>query len=214
MAGKIDRSRWDTVFLGWLLIAGLLTFAGFLIYQYGLFSAVWEADSTRLSLIILLLFMLTSLYLGRCAWRMGSEYRELFTSEPGVGSLIHEHRSLMGVGAADGLLLDRLTERVHGGHHIGWFMSDVLIRLGLVGTVIGFILMLSSVSELDEQNTQVLKQLLTQMSGGMQVALYTTLSGLLGGLMLSVQCQWLDRAGDRLISRVIEIVATERQVTE
>ncbi|CAA6807448.1 MAG: Unknown protein [uncultured Thiotrichaceae bacterium] len=99
----------------------------------------------------------------------------------------------------------RLVEQVHGGHQTGWFMSDLLMRLGLVGTVIGFVLMLGVVYELQEEGINALKQLLTSMGGGMQVALYTTLTGLGSATLLSVQCHWLDRCADRLVSRIIEL---------
>lgn len=194
----------DVIFLGWLLMAGLLLFAGFLLYQYGMLEGLWQADKTRLSFVILALFLCATAYLGRCAWRLAKEYSSAAGNAGDTRSISAEHNHLLKVSATEALLSERLTERVHGPHQLGWFMADVLIRLGLVGTVIGFIFMLASVSDLNEQNTQVLKQLLTQMGGGMQVALYTTLTGLVCGLLLSMQCQWLDRAGDRLISRIIE----------
>ncbi len=48
-------------------------------------------------------------------------------------------------------------------------------------------------------------QLLGTMGSGMQVALYTTLSGLGCALLVSIQCQWLDRCADSLVSKIIEL---------
>ena len=56
---------------------------------------------------------------------------------------------------------------------------DILLKLGLTGTVIGFILMLLPIGEIRDFDPQVLQQLLATMSGGMAVALYTTLQALL-----------------------------------
>ncbi len=106
----------------------------------------------------------------------------------------------------------RLIEQVHGGHQSGWFMADLLLRLGLVGTVIGFVLMLGAVYRLEENEISALKQLLTSMGGGMQVALYTTLTGLGAATLLSIQCHWLDRCADRLVSRIIEMGVTDLTV--
>lgn len=103
----------------------------------------------------------------------------------------------------------RLIEQVHGGHQSGWFMADLLLRLGLVGTVIGFVLMLGAVYGLEENEISALKQLLTSMGGGMQVALYTTLTGLGAATLLSIQCHWLDRCADKLVSRIIEMGVTD-----
>jgi len=54
-------------------------------------------------------------------------------------------------------LLSRLVERIHRGHTSGWFFSDVLMRLGLIGTVIGFVLMLSTVYQLKDNDVQALQ---------------------------------------------------------
>lgn len=83
--------------------------------------------------------------------------------------------------------------------------SDILMRLGLIGTVIGFMLMLSTVYQLKDNDIQALQQLLGTMGSGMQVALYTTLSGLGCALLVSIQCQWLDRCADSLVSKIIEL---------
>ena len=79
------------------------------------------------------------------------------------------------------------------------------MRLGLIGTVIGFVLMLSTVYELKDNDIQALQNLLGTMGSGMQVALYTTLTGLGGALLVSLQCQWLDRCADGLVSRIIKL---------
>jgi len=102
-------------------------------------------------------------------------------------------------------LLARLVERVHRGHTSGWFFSDILMRLGLIGTVIGFVLMLSTVYQLKDNDVQALQQLLGTMGSSMQVALYTTLSGLGTAMLVSLQCQWLDRCADNLVSQIIEL---------
>ena len=104
----------------------------------------------------------------------------------------------------------RLVEQVHSGHGSGWFISDLLLRLGLIGTVIGFVMMLGSVYSLEGEGAYALKELLGEMGGGMQVALYTTLTGLGSAILLSIQCHWLDRCADRLVSRIIELSATRQ----
>ncbi|MEJ2321734.1 MAG: MotA/TolQ/ExbB proton channel family protein, partial [Gammaproteobacteria bacterium] len=110
-------------------------------------------------------------------------------------------------------LLARLVEQVHANHGSGWFISDLLLRLGLIGTVIGFVMMLGSVYDLEGDGTWALKQLLGEMGGGMQVALYTTQTGLGSAMLLSIQCHWLDRCADRLVSRIIELAATSAVAT-
>lgn len=221
-------------FYGWLLMFGLILFGGFLLWQYGLWNALLAKDQTYLSGVIVLLFLLVSLYLGRCAWRLAKESEQAEMLSAGLLKLTpqgwegarwlathpdgwaHEHLALVlrqmqiqGQGAQADSLQVRLVERVHSGHSSGWFVSDLLLRLGLVGTVIGFMLMLGAVYDLEAEGINALKQLLTSMGGGMQVALYTTLAGLGGAMLVSIQCHWLDRCADRLVSRIIAMGAAE-----
>jgi len=81
----------------------------------------------------------------------------------------------------------------------------MMLKLGLLGTVIGFIFMLGSVTAVDSVDVKTLQTLLTSMSDGMRIALYTTLAGLSAGMLLGFQYQLLDRTADRLLALIIEI---------
>jgi hypothetical protein len=71
---------------------------------------------------------------------------------------------------------------------IGWFVSDMLLTLGMIGTVAGFIYMLSSsFSEMDPQNAITMQGVLAKMGAGMSTALYTTAAGLVCSLLLKLQ---------------------------
>ena len=70
---------------------------------------------------------------------------------------------------------------------IGYLIVDILLKLGLTGTVIGFILMLLPIGEIKDFDPQILQKLLSTMSGGMAVALYTTLTGLITSMLLKFQ---------------------------
>ena len=47
------------------------------------------------------------------------------------------------------LLLRSLADRLRGSNGLGAFASDTLIKLGLLGTIIGFIIMLAPIAGLD-----------------------------------------------------------------
>ena len=205
-----------TPLYGWLLLFGLLLFGTFLLWHYELLQQLQEHDQTRLSIIILVLFALTTLYLGWCALRLSRENSLAEQAEPDTSGWAADHLRLVrqlqesGGDLAQEPLLARLVEQVHSGHGSGWFISDLLLRLGLIGTVIGFVMMLGSVYNLEGEGAYALKELLGEMGGGMQVALYTTLTGLGSAILLSIQCHWLDRCADRLVSRIIELSATRQ----
>ena len=74
----------------------------------------------------------------------------------------------------------------------GWLVADGLLKLGLIGTVIGFIIMLSAITEIDGFDFTMMKDMLQNMSKGMEVALYTTLSGLVSSVLLSMQYSYLE----------------------
>ena len=74
------------------------------------------------------------------------------------------------------------------GTNIGWFITELLLALGMIGTVIGFILMLGgSFESLNISDTGSVKTALTDMAIGMSTALYTTLVGMVCSQILKVQ---------------------------
>ena len=71
---------------------------------------------------------------------------------------------------------------------VGWFISESCLALGMIGTVIGFLLMLGTAfSDLDVTSSKALQTALASMAVGMSTALYTTLIGLVCSLIIKVQ---------------------------
>ena len=69
-----------------------------------------------------------------------------------------------------------------------WFISEAVISLGMIGTVIGFIFMLYSVfSGIDLSDTSNLQDSLAMMAKGMGTALLTTLVGLISSVLIKCQ---------------------------
>ena len=87
-------------------------------------------------------------------------------------------------------------------HEIGWFTADIMIKMGLLGTIVGFILMLGSVSNLRDFDVTTMQKVLSYMSSGMGTALYTTLAGLVCSMLTATQYQMLDRSADDLIDSI------------
>ena len=87
-------------------------------------------------------------------------------------------------------------------HEIGWFAADIMIKMGLLGTIVGFILMLGSVSNLRDFDVTTMQKVLSYMSSGMGTALYTTLAGLVCSMLAATQYLMLDRSSDDLIDSI------------
>ncbi len=197
-------------FTGWLLIIGLSLFGAYLLWDFGFLQKLLSGDITYLSSIILALLCIISLYLGFAAWQLSKQSHFAHDTSNFPDSWASEHLKLLRWQREQATnesetLLARLIEKIHSGHSTGWFFSDILIRLGLIGTVIGFVLMLSTIYQVKNNDVEALQTLLGTMGSGMQVALYTTLTGLGGAMLISFQCQWLDRCADKLVSRIIEL---------
>lgn len=219
------------VFQQWLALAGLLLFAFYLLWDMALLQTLLATDRSYLSGLILGGFLLATVHVGWRAHALGRETclaerlrrrlaqvqwqqdgRDELLALPSDGSYAHEHLGFLIHRARHGdprpaqeLLLERLGMQVRSGHESGWFVADLMLKLGLLGTVIGFIFMLSAVTGINQVDIRTLQQLMTNMSSGMQVALYTTLAGLTAGMLLGLQYQFLDRASDQLLAILIEI---------
>jgi hypothetical protein len=71
---------------------------------------------------------------------------------------------------------------------IEWFTSEVVISLGMIGTVVGFIFMLyAAFSELTVDDPVKLQQSMMLMAKGMGTALLTTLVGLISSVLIKCQ---------------------------
>lgn len=106
-------------------------------------------------------------------------------------------------------LTEVLSEHARGQHEMGWFVTGLLVKLGLLGTVIGFILMLRSVMSLGSIDFNDVQALLGEMTIGMAVALNTTLMGLVTSMLLGLQYLMLDRGADKLIADAVFFTESE-----
>lgn len=107
-------------------------------------------------------------------------------------------------------LAEIYSARLKGPHELGWFTVDLQLKIGLLGTIVGFILMLGSVTvTAGSLDIAAMQKILQQMSYGMGTALYTTLAGLIASMLTGLQYLLLDRSADDLIARTIHLVEVQ-----
>jgi len=132
---------------------------------------------------------------------------------PGMPN-IHSHafqRAMAGLAEQRGgkvdqtLLLRALADRLRSREKLGWFVSEALLRMALLGTAIGFILMLIPISQLDSFEADTLRKALAGMTGGMAVALNVTVTGIATALILKLEYYFLDQAVAELFDLVTEV---------
>jgi hypothetical protein len=103
------------------------------------------------------------------------------------------------------LLLRGLADALRGPNHLGSFASDSLMKLGLLGTIVGFILMLAPIAGLDAADRASVKTSMGLMSDGMAIAMYTTLTGLIGSILVQTQYYMLDGATQKVFALATDL---------
>ena len=69
-----------------------------------------------------------------------------------------------------------------------WFISDVVLTLGMIGTIIGFMIMLFGTFEAVQfTDVESIRTVLSSMSKGLYTALSTTLVGLISSVLIKMQ---------------------------
>jgi len=219
--------------LQWMIFTGLCIFAVVLLWQYGLIHLMVVSDRTYISSLIAVLYVITC---GHCFWRTRAIAREaevarraraILSAQDGTRALgvdarmlppglVTDHiRSVVAKGTAQAtgridqtLLLRSLADRLRGSNGFGAFVSDTLMKLGLLGTIIGFIIMLAPIATLDAADKVAMKSSMGLMSDGMAVAMYTTLVGLIGSILVRIQYYMLDAATQRVFSDTVMLTET------
>ncbi|HEX2842693.1 MotA/TolQ/ExbB proton channel family protein [Hyphomicrobium sp.] len=103
------------------------------------------------------------------------------------------------------LLLRVLAERLSGSNAFGAFASDLVMKLGLFGTIVGFIMMLGPIASFNAEDQAAIKSAMPLMSEGMAVAMYTTLAGLVGSILIRIQYQFVETATARLFTSAVAL---------
>lgn len=221
--------------LRWLMFTGVSAFGFVVAWHYGLFHLMVANDKTWISSIISALYVVVSLHclirtvvisneLSR-ARRVSSIVSQSRSGFRVVGSdvlagndklppgRVAEHiRNLVLKADLQGrhrldqtLLLRGFADALRGPNQFGSFASDALMKLGLLGTIIGFILMLAPIAGLDAADRASVKTSMGLMSDGMAVAMYTTLAGLVSSILVQAQYYMLDDATANLFALATDL---------
>ena len=177
------------------LALGVIIFFTYLIFDLGVLSLIIASDQSKISLIILALYYLATAHWYYLSFSLDKEIEGLNSDDASSSVLLSKLKYFDGNDQQKSknylsILEDELANR----HALGYMIVDILLKLGLTGTVIGFILMLLPIGEIKDFDPQIIQQLLSKMSGGMAVALYTTLTGLVTSTLLKLQYFLLDNS--------------------
>ncbi|MDH3741764.1 MAG: MotA/TolQ/ExbB proton channel family protein [Hyphomicrobiales bacterium] len=185
-----------------LLGFGLLAIAA----MQGFVGQVMAADRTYLSAVIFIVFLggLTI-----CAWKMLRISRELNrvrNFDPLAPSKAAEYLAKIrgSRSAGRGVLADALRLKLSQNVAVIRQTAGSLVLLGLIGTVIGFIIALSGVDPETASDVSAVAPMISTLISGMSTALYTTLVGSILNIWLMVNYQLLASGTVKLITAIQE----------
>lgn len=193
--------------LKWILLMALIILGAIVSYDYGLLTYLFAADESRITVLIAVLYVGFSMH---CLWilvELAREYRRAMEVQsqlalatqlpdfPSRGGIIDSYvadliRSREHPGEVEGnahLLMMSLGAALRRRTKIGTYGADLLYKLGMLGTMVGFVMMLNSMGDLSNFDVDTLRGALQKMIAGMAVSLLTTIAGLIGGILLRLE---------------------------
>jgi hypothetical protein len=186
-----------------LVAAALLAAA----YLQGWLDGVFEAYLWELSLFIFAVFAYGLVMCGAKVWRRSVELNDLMAGTPPpesrAGRFMKETENASPESRtiqADAFRL-KITDGIVDVRHI----ANALVLLGLIGTVIGFIIALSGVDPDTAKNADSVATMVATLINGMSVALYTTLVGGVLHIWLIINYRILTSGTVDLIAAIVQL---------
>ena len=235
LAGPGRDGAYDGL-LKWVLFVALMVLSAMVAYDYGLITYLFEADQSRISVVITALFFVFCFH---CLWiliEMSREYRHALAAQRAfaprtanagaelarlvgtglVGSYLGDlRRSLPAPDVAGGmpdkdahLLLQSLAASLRRRTKVGAYGADLLYKLGMLGTMVGFVMMLNSMGDMADFDVETLRQSLQKMIAGMAVSLLTTIAGLIGGILLRAQYMIAENLATDIVQCMVQLTET------
>ncbi|GMQ77275.1 MAG: hypothetical protein BMS9Abin01_2603 [Gammaproteobacteria bacterium] len=176
-------------------------------YAQGLVTEALTADRTYLSVVIFLVFMVGFGLSAFKVWQTSYELNSVRDFEAGADSPAARYLAPMVDGNADsranlvGALRMKIAFRTAVVRHI----ASSLVLLGLIGTVVGFIIALGGVDPEHASDVKAIAPMVSTLIQGMSTALYTTLIGAVLNIWLMANHQVLAGGTVKLITALVEL---------
>jgi len=169
----------------------------------GWISQIYDSDVTRLTSVIAITFLVGLVLCSQAMWRSDRTLNQCRRGDIPVDPTVTGYLEIAHYsdGSSRAVQAETMRMRLFGQISIIRYLANSLVVLGLIGTVIGFIIALSGVDADIAMNPSAVSPMVASLIEGMSVALYTTLVG----AVLSV---WLGLCFQMLSSTVRELVAT------
>ena len=179
----------------------------FVLITQGYVSKAIKADITNMVIVILALFAIGfALAAYRTFWlsrELNYSFLKVLPTHSIAKDFIHSSKKLDA--SARNNLAASLRIKLSSKINYIKFMANTLVILGLIGTVIGFIIALSGVDGSVSSNPEEVSKMVSTLIQGMSVALYTTLVGSICSVWLNICYQIMSTGANNLLSKIIEL---------
>jgi hypothetical protein len=154
-------------------VTSLILTGSAIISRLGVFNAVWELDASRISFVIIILFVFMNFYCGVLAWVAGN------------------------IQSDDVIAVDRIQNRLEN----VWIAVDISEKLGFFGTALGMFFAYKSLGELQEFTPQAIGKAWGLFTSAMFMAVITTVAGLTSSILLTIQSRLLENSLEKKIGK-------------
>ncbi len=178
-------------------------------YFQGWIDGVLGAHLAELSGVIFAVFLYGLAQCGAKIWVQGVELDGVAAGTPDAESRVGRYLSHAEAGTAEsrsiraGALRLKLADRIVGVRHV----ANSLIFLGLIGTVIGFIIALSGIDPAAASEVENVQAMVSTLISGMSVAMNTTLVG-------AVLYVWLNLGHRILVTGTVDLIDATLELGE
>ena len=176
-------------------------------YTQGFLNKAIDSDITNMVLLIIFLFFVGLVLATKKALWISKELnlanKNGIKRESLLKDFINNSKNLDASSRSN--LASSLRIKIAGKINLIKFISNTLVILGLIGTVIGFIIALSGVDSSVSSNPEEVGKMVSSLISGMSVALYTTLAGSIFSVWLNICYHFLSNGGNQVLSKIIEI---------
>ena len=185
-----------------IVATGLLT----AVYLRGWLDAAFKGYTLWCSLLIIGVFLFGLVLAATRVWHTSVEINDIKAGTPRPGSKAFKYLSTIQHGASDSRVIATNVLRLRLSQHISivYHAANMLVFLGLVGTVIGFIIALSGVDPRSAVTVESVAPMVATLITGMSIALYTTLIGAVLHVWLMINYRLLASGTTRLFNATLE----------
>lgn len=175
-------------------------------YLQGLVHLVLASDRTHLSAAIGVVFLAGLALCARKIWETSTDLNHIRAFDPLTASRAQTYLAQLRGNTPDSRMILAGTLRLKLSHRIGIVrnIANSLVILGLIGTVIGFIIALSGVDPENASDIKAVTPMVSTLVEGMSTALYTTLVGAILNVWLMANYQLLATGTVKLITALLE----------